>query len=304
MNNDIKVSLLRQRMIDDMNIRQFTSDTQADYLRSIKRLATFLGKSPAQATREDLRLFQLHLVQTGTTHGVINVIVSALRFFYRTTLDKAEIVEKTRYVPVLRKLPIVLTAQEVSRLISVAKPKYKAAFAIGYGSGLRISEIVNLKVSDIDSKRMLIHVYQGKGRKDRHGLLSQALLDNLRDWWRYAKEHNQILKDGWLFPGQKLYNSISTRQLSRVCVACAREANIDKRVTIHLLRHSFATHLLEEKVDIRVIQVLLGHSRLSTTAQYAQVATNLLREVISPFDSLKIKKSKKTKRKQTSIKAV
>mgnify|MGYP002640246264 CR=1 FL=1 len=296
MNNDTNVNPLRQRMIDDMNMRKFTKDTQSGYLLAIKRLSHFLGKSLNKSTKEDLRLFQLHLVDSGATISTINSTVSALRFFFKVTLDCPEVVSKICHVPVPRRLPLVLTVEEVTRLIDVATPKYRAAFAIAYGAGLRISEIVQLKISDIDSQRMIINVIQGKGSKDRYALLSEVLLEQLRDWWRYARKNNRILKGGWLFPGQNPVNHMSNRQLSRACTAAAKDANIEKHVTMHLLRHSFATHLLEQHVDIRVIQVLLGHAKLSTTAIYAQVATNLLKEVISPIESLTTRQAKKTKK--------
>ena len=298
MNNDTKVNPLRQRMIDDMTMRKFTANTQTDYLRCIKKLSQFLGKPLTQATKEDCRLFQIHLANTGVASPTINIIVSALRFFFKVTLDRPQVVSHICQVPVPRRLPIVLTVEEVTRLMDVANPKYRAAFAIAYGSGLRIREVVSLKMSDIDSERMTIHVQQGKGKKDRYALLSEVLLEQLRDWWRYGIENNSLLKGGWLFPGQNPVNHLSERQLSRACVAASKDANIEKHVTMHLFRHSFATHLLEQHVDIRVIQVLLGHSRLSTTAIYAQVATNLLKEVISPIESLatrQVKKTKKTK---------
>ena len=290
---DTKASPLRQRMIDDMTMRKFKPDTQREYIRAVKKLDNFLDKSLATSTQEDLRLFQLHLVETGTSGTTINATLSGLRFFFQVTLDRSEIVQKISNVPVPRKLPIILSIEEVTRLIDAATPKYQAAFSVAYGAGLRISEIVSLKISDIDSERMNIHVQQGKGGKDRFALLSPVLLGKLRDWWRYAKANNRILDGGWLFPGQNPVNPMSARTLSRVCQAAAKDAEIEKHVSMHLLRHSFATHLLEQKVDIRVIQVLLGHSRLDTTTLYAQVATDLLREVISPLESLKSNKKKK-----------
>ena len=294
MNDNTKTSPLCQRMIEDMQMRKFTEATQKDYIRAVKRLTQYLGRPPEQATREDLRNFQIYLTNNGTSNAVINNIVSGLRFFYRVTLDSYKTIEKINHVPVPRKLPIVLTADEVSRMIQVSTPKYQAAFAIAYGAGLRVSEIASLTIGDIDSQKMLIHVQQGKGRKDRFALLSPALLDKLRDWWKYAWTNHMILRDGWLFPGQNPINPVSTRTLGRVCVAAAKKAHIKKHVTMHLLRHSFATHLLENKVDIRVIQVLLGHARLSSTELYTQVATDLLKQVISPIESLTSLKPEKT----------
>ena len=181
----------------------------------------------------------------------------------------------------------MLSREEVSRLLEATHSlKYKAAFSVAYGAGLRISEVAGLKISDIDSERKTLHVEQGKGRKDRYAMLSPALLDILRSWWCEGHARGLLLDGGWLFPGQNPVNSLSTRQLSRAIHAAAAAAEIDKRVSMHLLRHSFATHLLEQKVDIRLIQVLLGHSKLETTALYAQVATDVLQEVTSPLEIL------------------
>jgi len=166
--------------------------------------------------------------------------------------------------------------------------KYKAAFSIAYGAGLRINEVVTLKVSDIDGERKTLHVEQGKGRKDRYAMLSPVLLDVLHRWWKEGRASGLLQSGGWLFPGQNPVNPITNRQLSRAIIAAAADAEINKRVTMHLLRHSFATHLLEQKVDIRLIQVLLGHSKLETTSLYAQVATDILQEVTSPLEILPI----------------
>ena len=186
-----------------------------------------------------------------------------------------------------RKLPVVLSCEEVARLIEAAgTPKYQAVLSVAYGAGLRASEVVALKVSDIDSTRMTLRIEQGKGRKDRYAMLSPVLLKRLRTWWQVAHAQGKMLDGGWLFPGQNPVNPMSTRQFNRICRMAAEAAGIDKRVSPHTLRHSYATHLLEQKVDIRIIQVLLGHKRLETTALYAQVATNVLREVVSPLESL------------------
>jgi site-specific recombinase XerD len=180
-----------------------------------------------------------------------------------------------------RKMPVVLSPEEVVRFLEAAPNiKYKAALSAAYGAGLRVSEVVSLKISDVDSKRMMLRVEQGKGRKDRNAMLSPQLLKLLRDWYRLARPQ------GWLFPGQNPINPLTTRQLTRACHAAAHMAEITKRVTPHTLRHSFATHLLEQNVDIRVIQVLLGHAKLDTTALYTHVATNTIREVMSPLDRL------------------
>jgi integrase/recombinase XerD len=278
------ITPLRQRMIDDMSMRHIGKKTQQSYIRSVKNLAIFLKRSPDTASHEDLRLFQLHLSEQGLGTPTINSTVSALRFFFTVTLDRAEAVRHLAFVHEPRKLPLVLSPEEVARFLEAAPGiKYKAALSVAYGAGLRISEVVALKVSDIDSKRMMLRVEQGKGRKDRYAMLSPVLLDLLRDWWRIARP------TAWFFPGRDPVQPMSTRQLTRACHAAADMAEIKKRVTPHTLRHSFATHLLEQNVDIRVIQVLLGHSKLETTALYTRIATNTIRAVMSPLDRLTLR---------------
>src|ERR1700719_4087846 len=256
---DEAMSPLRRRMIEDMTVRKFVEKTQKDYIRHVKELTAFLGRSPGTATAEDLRRYQLHLTDTGVRAPSINSAVSALRFFFCVTVDRADATKPLTFVAEPRKIPVVLSPEEVARFLEAAPgPKYKAALGAAYGAGLRVSEVASLKVSDIDSKRMLLRIEQGKGRKDRYAMLSPVLLELLRDWWRIARP------TAWLFTGQDPLQPISTRQLNRACHAAAHMAEITKRVSPHTLRHSFATHLLEQNVDIRVIQVLLGHSKLET----------------------------------------
>jgi site-specific recombinase XerD len=207
--------------------------------------------------------------------------VTALRFFFTVTLGRREATERLPFVRQPRKLPVVLSPDEVARLLAAAPGlKYKAALSVAYGAGLRASEVVSLKISDIDSTRMVIRIEQGKGGKDRYVMLSEHLLHLLRTYWQAARPQ------GWLFPGQNPVNPLTTRQLNRACHAARAAAGIGKRVSLHTLRHSFATHLLEQKVDIRVIQVLLGHKKLDTTALYSQVATRTIRQVRSPLEQL------------------
>ena len=247
------ISPLRRRMIEDMTVRNFAADTQRNYIRAVKNLAIFLGRSPDTATRDDLRLFQLHLTENHVRPPTINGTVTALRFFFTVTVDRPDVTKPLTFVAEPRKIPVVLSPEEVVRFLEAAPgPKYKAAFAAAYGAGLRVSEVASLKVSDIDSTRMMIRVEQGKGRKDRYAMLSPLLLDLLRDWYRIARPRV------WLFAGRDPLQPLTTRQLTRACHAAAHMAEITKRVTPHTLRHSFATHLLEQNVDIRVIQVLLG----------------------------------------------
>lgn len=282
LSNPKPISPLRARMIEDMTVRNFGAATQREYIRAVKKLAAFLGgRSPDTATAEELRAFQLHLSKTGTNPPTMNATVTALRFFFKTTLDRPETTRHLVFVHEPRKLPRVLRPEDVLQLLEAApNPKYKAALAVAYGAGLRAMEVASLKVSDIDSQRMLIRVEQGKGRKDRFAMLSPQLLDLLRDWYRIARPRI------YLFPGRDKIGPMTTRQLNRICHMAAELAGLPRWVSPHTLRHSFATHLLEQNIDVRVIQVLLGHSKLETTARYTQVATNIIREVMSPLDRL------------------
>jgi site-specific recombinase XerD len=281
------ISRLRQRFIDDMNLRKLSPKTQSGYIRAVKNLARFLARSPYTASPEDLRRFQLQMVNDGVSRITLNATITALRFFFEVTLDRMGSIRLMSHVRVHRKLPVILSAEEVTWLINAAtSPKYKAALAVAYGAGLRISEVAALKVCDIDGQRKLLRVEEGKGGKDRFAMLSPVLLVLLRDWWRIARTQRLMLDGGWLFPGQNPINPLSTRQLSRGFHAAAKAAGLNKQVSMHSLRHAFATHLLEQNVDIRVIQVLLGHKKLETTALYSQVAARTLSEVKSPLDYL------------------
>jgi site-specific recombinase XerD len=284
---DTAISPLRQRMIEDMNIRGFVAKTQTGYLRVVRDFAAFLGRSPDGADAEDLRRYQLHMRSIGASAKSMNAAVSALRFFFTVTLGRDDANGGMTTVREPRRLPVVLSPDEVARLLDAAPgAKYRAALGVAYGAGLRASEVVSLKLSDIDSERMVIRVEQGKGRKDRYAMLSPPLLDLLRAWWLAARSRGVMLTGGWLFPGQNPVNPLSTRQLNRAFHGAREAAGIDKPVSLHTLRHSFATHLLEQKVDIRVIQVLLGHTKLDTTARYSQVASSTLRAVKSPLEHL------------------
>lgn len=275
------ISPLRRRMIEDMTMRNFGPKTQSGYIRSVKKLTIFLGRSPDSASNEDLRRYHLHLASNGCSASSLNSTVSGLRFFFGTVLNRTGAAKHLPFVRQPRKLPVILSLDEVSRFLEAAPGlKYKAAFSIAYGAGLRASEVLSLKPADIDAKRMVIRVELGKGGKDRYVMLSPRLLELLRDYWRVFRPR------GWLFPGQNSVNHLSTRQLNRACHAASHMAGINKRVSLHTLRHSFATHLLEANIDIRVIQVLLGHAKLDSTALYAQVATKTIRQVMSPLDQV------------------
>jgi integrase/recombinase XerD len=278
---DKPISSLRQRMINDMTVRNFVPDTQREYIRAVKNFTIFLKRSPDTATAEDLRAFQLHMTETGVRPPTVNAVVTALRFFFKVTVDRPETTRHLVFVYEPRKLPRILPPDDVLRLLEAAPtPKYKAALSVAYGAGLRAMEVVALKITDIDSQRMLIRIEQGKGRRDRFAMLSPRLLELLRDWYRIARPRM------FFFPGQDKIGPMTPRQLNRICHLAADLAGLPKWVAPHTLRHSFATHLLEQNIDVRVIQVLLGHAKLDTTARYTQVATNIIRQVMSPLDRL------------------
>jgi len=281
------VSPLRHRMIEDMSLRNLAPRTQEHYIRSCKKLAAFLRRSPDTATAEDIRLFQLHLAEQGVSICSRNRTMTGVAFLFRVTLRHPEIADQIEYIAEPQKIPVVLSPEEVRRLLDAA-PSFKCRLllSLAYGCGLRASEVVSLKVSDIDSAQMVIRIEQAKGRKDRYVMLSPELLDMLRQWWKAARPQ------GWLFPGRPAVNPLTTRQLNRLFHLAAKAAETKKGATLHSLRHSFATHLLESKLDIRMIQALLGHKRLDTTAHYTRVATDLISKVVSPLDQL-VKKDKK-----------
>ena len=287
LSTDAPISPLRQRMQQDMLMRGLGPHTQQDYVRHVRRFAAFLGRAPDTATPQDIRRFQLHQHENGVGPATINGAVSALRFLFMVTLMRRDLARALVIIRYPRKLPEVLSVEEAARLLeAVPGIKYKAALGVAYGAGLRVSEVAHLKVDDIDSTRMLIRVEQGKGRRDRNAMLSPQLLELLRLWWREGKRRGVMLPHGWLFPGRSCTDPISTRQLHRAVQEAAEVAGIRKRVSPHTLRHSFATHLLEQDVDIRVIQVLLGHSKLDTTALYTKVSTRTIHAVAGPLDRL------------------
>ena len=284
---DAPISPLRQRLIDDMKLRRFGQETQRNYLRDVGRFATFLGRPPDTATADDLRRFQVWQQDDGIPVPTMNSIVSALRFFFTHTIDRPDLARKLVRLAHPRKLPVVLSRDEVARLLNATTClKHQAALSVAYGAGLRVAEVAALKVTDVDSERMLLRVERGKGGRCRNAMLSVDLLALLRLWWKVGRQQGVMHRDGWLFPGQHPMKPISTRQIHRIVVEAAQAAAIAKRVGPHTLRHSFATHLLEDGTDIRVIQVLLGHAKLDNTAFYAKVATRTVRTVTSPLDKL------------------
>jgi integrase/recombinase XerD len=276
-----EMSPLRRRMIEDMTIRNLSPATQRSYVHAVSKFSRYFGRSPDRLGLEDVRAFQVHLVSMGVSWPALNQTVCALRFFYGVTLGQGEIPERIAYAREPRKLPVVLNADEVVRFLeAVPGLKTRVALTTAYAAGLRASEAVSLKVADIDSVRMVIRVEHGKGDKDRTVMLSAQLLDILRAYWRLARPQH------WLFPGRDEMKPIDVQVLHAACRSARAAAGLAKRVTVHTLRHSFATHLLENGTDIRIIQVLLGHANLSSTARYTKVSNRLIRRTQSPLDRL------------------
>jgi integrase/recombinase XerD len=293
------VSPLRQRMIEDMNSRKLGAHTQKSHIYSCKRFAAFLQRSPDTATAEDIRLFQLHLAETGVSIGNRNRIMTGVRFLFRVTLRRLDLAAEIYHIREPQKIPLVMSADETRRLLAVASSlKARVLLSLGYGCGLRAGEVVRLKVKHIDSAQGIIRVEQAKGRKDRNVMLSPETLDLLREWWTvrpWRYDAGTPLQERWLFPGNRAGKPMTTRQLSRLFHEAADAAGIKKSVTLHALRHSFATHLLERGTDIRIIQALLGHDKLDTTARYTRVATGMIASIESPLDLLSQSRKKPRK---------
>jgi integrase/recombinase XerD len=278
-----EISPLRRRMIEDMMVRNLSPATQRSYLAAVSKLSRYFGRSPDCLELEDIRAFQVHLVAIGISWPALNQIVCALRFFYGVTLGQDAIPERISYARQPSKLPVVLSADEVVRFLE-ATPSLKSRTALTtvYAAGLRVSEVVLLKIADIDSQRMVIRVEQGKGGKDRYVMLSPQLLRILRSYWRLARPRR------WMFPGRDEDRPLDPTVLHAACRSARSAAGLSKQVTVHTLRHSFATHLLENGADVRIIQVLLGHASLASTARYTQVATKTISTTPSPLDRLRL----------------
>jgi site-specific recombinase XerD len=278
-----EMSPLRRRMIEDMTVRNLSPATQRSYVHAVAKFARFFGRSPETLDLEDVRAFQVHLVASGMSWPALNQTVCALRFLYGVTLRQAELPERIVYAREPQKLPVVLSTEEVVRFLeAVPSLKCRAALTTAYAAGLRASEVASLKVPDLDSSRMVIRIEQGKGGRDRYVMLSAQLLEILRAYWRVARPRH------WLFPRQDGEHPIHPTTLNAACRSACAAAELGKRVTIHTLRHSFATPLLESGTDIRIIQALLGHRNVNTTARYAQVATSTIRGTPSPLDHLRV----------------
>jgi integrase/recombinase XerD len=300
------ISPLRQRMIEDMNARKLCAGTQSGHIRSCKRFAAFLKRSPDTATAEDIRRFQLHLSETGTSICNRNRVMTGLRFLFRVTLRRRDLAAEIYHIREPQKIPQVMSPDETRRVLAVATSlKARVALSLCYGCGLRAGEVVRLKVKHIDSAQKIIRIEQSKGRKDRNVMLSPETVDLLRQWWKVRRgfdAHTTPLQERWLFPGRKPGRPMTTRQLNRLFHEAANGAGIKKGVTLHALRHSFATHLLERGTDIRILQALLGHDKLDTTARYTHVATGMIAGIKSPLDLLSQPRKKPGKKPDTGEK--
>jgi integrase/recombinase XerD len=278
------MSPLRRRMIEDMTVRNLAPATQQSYVRAVAKFSEHFGRSPDRLGTEEVRAYQVHLTSQGIAWASLNQIVCALRFFYEVTLGRGEIVAVIAYARTPRRLPVVLGGEEVMRFLeAVPGLKARVALTTAYAAGLRLSEVVALKVCDIDSERMVIRIAHGKGGTARQAMLSVQLLKILRAYWPIVRPRT------FLFPGRDPKRPISRKMLGMACRMAGEAAGLSKPVTVHTLRHSFATHLLECGTDIRIIQVLLGHAHLSTTALYTQVATSTIANTTSPLDRLELK---------------
>ena len=294
------ISPLRQRMIEDMVSRRLSKGTQIGHIRACKRFAAWLKRSPDTVTVDEVRLFQLHLMETGTSIQTRNRTMTGLRFLFRVTMRRLDLANEIHHIKEPVKLPQFLSADEAGRLLAVADNlQTRVLLSIGYGTGLRVSEAVKLKVKHIDTSLEIIRVEQGKGGKDRNVMLSPDLLALLREWWTVRSTHNDEgipRPELWLFPGRGDKMHLTPRQVTRLFQQTLAAAGIAKKVTLHALRHSFATHLFDRGVDIRTIQALLGHEKLETTARYTRVATGLITAVESPLDRLSLPRQAKRRR--------
>jgi len=300
MSDTTTVSPLRQRMIEDMAARKLTPNTQRSHIQSCKRFAAWLKRSPDAATPDEVRGFQLHLIESGASICNRNRIMTGVRFLFRVTLRRHDLAAEVWHLKEPERLPPVLSPEEVKRVLTMATSlKARAMLTLAYGCGLRAGEVVRLRAGDIDSEQKIIRIVQSKGRKDRHVMLPAEVLDLLRQWWKArpnASNNGVAPEHHWLFPGRSQHQPMTTRQFGRLFKEAAKAAALRKTVSLHSLRHSFATHLLERGENIRVIQALLGHSKPETTARYSRVAIGLIAKIESPLEGLRAPRRRRTKR--------
>src|SRR5215472_9498659 len=300
MSDTNRVSPLRQRMIEDMAARKLNPHTQRGHIYSCKRFAAWLKRSPDTATPDEVRQFQLYLIESGTSICNRNRIMTGVRFLFRVTLRRHDLAAEIWHIKEPERLPPVLSPEEVKRVLTMATSlKARAMLTLAYGCGLRAGEVVRLRAGNIDSEQMIIRIVQSKGRKDRHVMLPAEVLKLLRQWWkaRPSKCDTGVAPEQrWLFPGRSDHQPVTTRQFSRLFKEAAKAAGLRKSVSLHSLRHSFATHLLERGKDIRIIQALLGHSKPETTARYSRVAIGMIAKIESPLEGLRAPAVRRAKR--------
>ena len=294
------VSPLRQRMIEDMAARKLNPNTQRGHIYSCKRFAAWLKRSPDTAIPDEVRRFQLYLIESGMSICNRNRIMTGVRFLFRVTLRRHDLAAEVWHIKEPERLPPVLSPDEVKRVLTMATSlKARAMLTLAYGCGLRAGEVVRLRSGNIDSEQKIIRIVQSKGRKDRHVMLPSEVLKLLRQWWKVrptAHDAGVTPEHRWLFPGRRKHRPMTTRQLGRLFKEAAKAAALRKTVSLHSLRHSFATHLLERGEDLRVIQALLGHSKLETTARYVRVATGMIAKIESPLEGLSPPRRSRAKR--------
>jgi site-specific recombinase XerD len=302
MSDTTTVSPLRQRMIEDMAARKLNPHTQRSHVSSCKRFAAWLKRWPDTATPDEIRRFQLHLIESGASICNRNRIMTGIRFLFRVTLRRHDLAAEVWHIKEPQKLPPVLSPEEVKRILTMATSlKARAMLTLAYGCGLRAGEVVRLRASDIDSTQMIIRIVQSKGRKDRHVMLPAEVLDLLRQWWKARPTRHDagvLPEQRWVFPGRSERWPLTTRQFGRLFKEAAKAAGLRKALSLHTLRHSFATHLLERGTDIRLIQALLGHDKLETTARYTRVATGMIAKIESPLDGLSAPRRRRTRREE------
>ena len=273
---------LRERMIEDLRLRNFAENSIESYIRAVRQYAEYFGKSPDQLNSEHLRKYLLYLrEEKRVAQGTYNQAVAALRFFYRTTLEVPATIEGVGFTKGEKKLPVILSSEEVRRFFkALCSLKHRAILMTAYGAGLRVSEVISLRVEDIDSERMMLRVREGKGKKDRMVGLPKLLLEVLREYWKAAQPQS------FLFPGRGASGHISRVAVFNACKRAMRDAGISKNISPHTMRHCFATHLLENGTDLRTIQILLGHRSVQTTAAYTHVSNTTVLKTKSPLDRL------------------
>ena len=277
------MSALRQRLIEDLQVRNYSPRTVEAYVAAVVKLTRHFMRAPDQLTSEELRAFQVHLLSVKTSWSQFNQIVCGLRFFYSTTLGRSEVVETLPYGKRPKVLPVVLSMEEVAQLLAAAKPgRERMLLETAYGCGLRISELLGVQVTDIDASRMVVTVRHGKGAKDR-----QVPLSALRRLWSTHRHPR------WLFPGKTPAQPLSDGMVQRIAQRVVKRAGLRKKATLHTLRHSYATHLLEAGVDVVTLQKLLGHSDLSTTARYLHLSTRQMQKLPNVLDLLGLPKEAK-----------